>query len=101
MNLTSKQRAYLRKVSHDMTPLVRVGKEGFSENIVKSILDAIEKRELIKVKILQNAEVDKKELAAELAEKSGCEVAGITGRIIVLYKENKEHPVISDDLKRI
>ena len=81
MKLTSKKRAYLRKAAHDMSPLVRVGKDGFSENIVTSILDAIEKRELIKVKILQNSEVDKKELAAELAEKSGCEVVGITERI--------------------
>ena len=101
MKLTSKKRAYLRKAAHDMTPLVRVGKDGFSENIVNSILDAIEKRELIKVKILQNAEVDKRELATELAEKSGCEVVGITGRIITLYKENKDHPVVSEDLRRI
>ncbi|HAS79882.1 MAG TPA: ribosome assembly RNA-binding protein YhbY [Fusobacteriaceae bacterium] len=101
MKLTSKKRAYLRKLSHDISPLVRVGKDGFNENIVKSILDAIDKRELIKVKILQNAEVDKKELAAQLAEKSSCEVVGITGRIITLYKENKEYPVISEDLRRI
>lgn len=101
MSLTSKQRAYLRKIANDMAPLVRVGKDGFSENIVTSILDAIEKRELIKVKILQNAEVDKRELAAELAKKSGCEVAGITGRTIVLYKENKEYPVVSQDLRRV
>ena len=101
MELNSKKRAYLRKVAHDMSPLVRVGKDGFSENIISSILDAIDKRELIKVKILQNSEVDKRELATELAEKSGCQVVGITGRIITLFKENKEHPVISEDLKRI
>jgi len=71
MELNSKKRAYLRKVAHDMSPLVRVGKDGFSENIISSILDAIDKRELIKVKILQNSEVDKRELATELAEKSG------------------------------
>ncbi|RUA06285.1 MAG: ribosome assembly RNA-binding protein YhbY [Fusobacteria bacterium] len=101
MELNSKKRAYLRKVAHDMSPLVRVGKDGFSENIISSILDAIDKRELIKVKILQNSEVDKRELATELAEKSGCQVVGITGRIITLFKENKDHPVISEDLKRI
>ncbi len=101
MELTSKKRAYLRKIAHDMAPLVRVGKEGFSDNLVQSILDAIEKREIIKVKILQNSEVDKRELATELAEKSGCEVVGITGRIITLYKENKDHPVVSEDLRRI
>jgi len=101
MELNSKKRAYLRKVAHDMSPLVRVGKDGFSENIISSILDAIDKRELIKVKILQNSEVDKRELATELAEKSGCQVVGITGRIITLFKENKDHPVISEDLRRI
>ncbi len=99
--LNSKKRAYLRKIAHDMTPLVRVGKDGFSENIITSICEVIEKRELIKVKILQNAEVDKKELALQLAEKSGCEIVGITGRIIILYKENKDYPVVSEGLKKV
>lgn len=99
--LTSKKRAYIRKYAHSLTPLVRVGKDGFTDNIIQSILDAIEKREVIKVKILQNSDVDRKELAKLITEKSSCEVVNITGRTITLYKANKEHPVISEELRRV
>ena len=61
MELTSKRRAYLRKKAHDLDALVRIGKEGVTDNLIQSILDAIESRELIKVKILQNCEEEKME----------------------------------------
>jgi len=101
MSLTSKQRAFLKKAAHDLNPIVRVGKEGYNENLIKSILDAIEKRELIKVKILQNSEVDKKEVAFKLAEESGCELVGIIGRTIILYKRSEDFPTISEELKKV
>ena len=62
MELTSKRRAYLRKKAHDLDALVRIGKEGVTDNLIQSILDAIESRELIKVKILQNCEEEKMEI---------------------------------------
>lgn len=102
--MTSKQRAFLKKEAHNLEPIVRIGKEGLTENIVQSLLDAINSRELIKVKILQNLESDKdetRELAEELSQKSGAELVGIIGKIIIFYKENKDKPVISQKLKSI
>ena len=90
--MTSKQRAFLKKEAHDLEPIVRIGKEGLTDNIVKSLLDAINSRELIKVKILQNLDADKdeaRELAEELSKKSGAELVGIIGKIMIFYKENK------------
>lgn len=101
MKLTSKQRAYLRKEAHTLEPMVRIGKDGLSDNLVKSLQDAIESRELVKVKILQNSEVEKKEVAYELALKSGCELVAIIGRTLIYFKENTDKPVISEELKRI
>ena len=95
MELTSKRRAYLRKKAHDLDALVRIGKEGVTDNLIQSILDAIESRELIKVKILQNCEEEKMEIMEQLSQCKEFEVVGIIGRTIILFKENKDKPVIS------
>ena len=101
MELTSKRRAYLRKKAHDLDALVRIGKEGVTDNLIQSILDAIESRELIKVKILQNREEEKMEIMEQLSQCKEFEVVGIIGRTIILFKENKDKPVISLELKSI
>lgn len=102
--MTSKQRAFLKKEAHNLEPIVRIGKEGLSENIVQSLLDAINSRELIKVKVLQNLEAEKeeiREIAEELSEKSGADLVAIIGRILIYYKENKDKPVLSALLRKI
>lgn len=99
--LNSKKRAFLRKRAHDLDALVRIGKDGITENLIQSILDAIESRELIKVKILQNCEMEKEEVYSKLEECSEFEVVGIIGRTIIIYKENKDKPVVSMELKTI
>ncbi|MGL4393202.1 MAG: ribosome assembly RNA-binding protein YhbY [Fusobacteriaceae bacterium] len=88
MELTSKQRAFLRKKAHSIDAVVRIGKEGFSKEVVQSILDVIENRELIKIKILQNSEEEKSDVATKIAEATSAEVAGLIGRTIILYKKN-------------
>ena len=58
-------------------------------------------REHIKVKILQNSEVEKNEVTYEIAETIEAEVVGIIGRTIIFYKENQDKPTISLELKTI
>lgn len=99
--LNSKKRAFLRKRAHDLDALVRIGKDGITENLIQSILDAIESRELIKVKILQNCEMEKEEVYSKLEECAEFEVVGIIGRTIIIYRENKDKPVVSMELKSI
>ena len=93
--MNSKQREFLRKAAHDLEPMIRLGKDGFTDNQAQSILDVIESRELIKVKILQNSKVEKEAVAKEIEEKTGCEIVGIIGKTIILYKPNLEKPKIS------
>lgn len=101
MSLTSKKRAFLRKKAHNLEPIVRIGKEGYSDTLAQSILEALVPRELIKVKILQNSEVEKDEIAYQIAEKIEAEVVGIVGRTIIFYKENEEKPTISLEVNGI
>lgn len=102
--MTSKQRAFLKKEAHNLEALVRIGKEGLTENIVQSLLDVIGSRELIKVKVLQNLDTDKdgvKAIAEELEKKSGAELVGVIGKTLIFYKANKDKPVISQKLKNV
>ena len=101
MSLTSKQRSFLRKQAHDLEPLVRIGKDGVTENLIQSILEAINSREILKVKILQNCEKEKEEILEKLSARDEFEVVGLIGRTIILYRENTDKPVISLEVKGI
>lgn len=89
--LTGKQKRFLRAKAHHLQPIFQVGKGGVNENMVKQIDDALEARELIKVSVLKNCELDKEEVAERLAEGTGAEIVQIIGHTIVLYKESKEN----------
>ncbi|RFA36347.1 RNA-binding protein [Virgibacillus dokdonensis] len=89
--LTGKQKRFLRARANQIKPIFQVGKTGVNENMVTQITDALEKRELLKVSILQNCLEDKTIVAEQLAEGTGAEVVQIIGNNIVLYKESTEN----------
>lgn len=101
MKITSKRRSYLRKLGQKLDPVVRIGKDGLTENVIQSLNDALNTRELVKVKILQNSDEDTKEAARKIAETISGELIFILGRTILIFKENEDKPVISKDLKEI
>ncbi|MFU0791400.1 ribosome assembly RNA-binding protein YhbY [Cerasibacillus sp. JNUCC 74] len=89
--LTGKQKRFLRAEANQLKPIFQVGKIGVNQNMVTQIEDALEKRELLKVSILQNCLEDKTIVAEQLAEGTGAEIVQIIGNNIVLYKESKEN----------
>ena len=93
--MTTKQRSKLRSLAQNIEPAGQVGKGGLSENMISGLSDALEKRELVKITVLNNAEDDISDIAAELAEKLGAEVVCVIGHKVVLYrlshKENVKH----------
>jgi len=89
--LTGKQKRFLRATAHHLTPIFQVGKGGVNDNMIKQIADALEARELLKVSILQNCDVDKDTVASELVKGTRAELVQIIGHTIVLYKESKEN----------
>ena len=86
--LTSKQRAYLRGLATNESAIMQVGKGGISENLVKTVSDALEARELIKLSVLENSMGTPKEVANELAAATDSDVVGVVGRKIILYRES-------------
>ncbi|MCJ8011469.1 ribosome assembly RNA-binding protein YhbY [Paenibacillus sp. KQZ6P-2] len=92
--LTGKQKRYLRSLAHHLDPIFQVGKGGTNEQLVKHINEAIEKRELMKISVLNNCLEDKHEIAEELAEQANAELVQVIGSTIILYKESKDHKQI-------
>ena len=92
MELTSKQRAQLRSMANDLDTIVHVGKEGVGENLIKQADDALEARELIKGKVLENSPLSPREGAEELAKATRSQVVQVIGTKFVLYRETHGKP---------
>lgn len=86
--LTSKQRAKLKSLAANLQPVGQVGKDGIGENMLKSFSDCLDKRELIKINILENCEDDPKAAGAKLAEMLSAECVIVIGRKAVLYRRS-------------
>ncbi len=87
MDLTSKQRAQLRGLANHIDTILHVGKDGIGDNLVKQADDALEARELIKGKVLENALLSTREAAEALASRTRSEVVQVIGTKFVLYRE--------------
>ena len=93
MELTSMQRAQLRGLASTMDTILHVGKDGISDNLVKQADDALEARELIKGRVLENnIEYDARLAAQELAKATRSEVVQVIGTKFVLYRESHSKP---------
>ena len=88
--MTSKERAYLIKLSSNLSHVFQLGKEGFTPEVTKALLEVLEARELIKINILKNSPEDPKEVARLIAERTSSELVQVIGRKAVLYKPNKD-----------
>lgn len=97
--MTSKQRAYLRSLATSIQPIFQVGKGEISDNMTEQISNALEARELIKVKVLENSAYSPREAADIIADATEAEVVTVIGTKFVLYKESEKHKKI--DLKDI
>ncbi len=88
--LTGKQKSYLKGLAHTMQPIIQVGKNGVNDPLIKTVYDALEARELIKVSILQNCFEEPKAIAAEIASDIDAEIIQVIGKTIVFYKESSK-----------
>ena len=88
--MTSKQRSYLKGLAMTTEPILQIGKASITPEFTKSVQEALEARELIKISVLQNCLDDPRGLAQMLAERTDSEVVQVIGKKIVLYKEGKK-----------
>lgn len=87
--LSGAARKYLRGLAHSLKPVVQVGHEGLSENIIKAINDALDAHELIKIKFVAHQD-DRTDLSAEIATQTHSNVCGTIGHITILYRQHED-----------
>lgn len=93
--LTSKQRAYLRSLAVNEDTILMVGKSGMSPEVIKQADDALEKRELIKGRVLvETSPLSPREAAEDIACQTGSDVVQVIGSKFVLYRKKKKDPKI-------
>ena len=86
--LTSKQRAQLRSLASNMDVIMQVGKSGVTEAMAKTVSDALEARELIKMRVLENSGEAARDVAEQLAAATDSEVVAVIGKCLILYRES-------------
>lgn len=84
--ITTKQRAFLRGLGNALEPVMQIGKDGVTENVMTSANLLLEARELVKIKVLKNAGTDTRTIAEEISSRLSAEVVQVIGNNFVLYK---------------
>lgn len=92
--MTTKQRAALRAMANTMEPVLQIGKDGITDNLVKQCWDALEARELIKVNVQKNAPYAAREACEELCERVHAEPVQTIGNRFTIYRQAREHSKI-------
>lgn len=92
--LNSRQRAQLRGMANTLDTIFQIGKGGISEQTVKQIDEALEARELIKIRALETSPVTSREAADSIAQKVGADVVQVIGTRFILYRESTDNKTI-------
>ena len=92
--LNSKQRSNLRSIAMKIEPVTQVGKFGVNDAFIEGLDKAIEKRELVKVTVLENSGLVPKEVGFEIASKLSAEFVCATGRKLVFYRRSKSDKIV-------
>lgn len=103
MQLRGKQKRFLRAQANHLQPLFSVGKDGLTDNWLAQLDGALDRRELIKVSILQNSDVTTDEVRESIEEKTSIQVVQVIGRVLVLFKvsANKDARELSSRVAEI
>jgi RNA-binding protein len=85
------QKRYLRGLAHNMNPAISIGQKGLTDTVIKSMKDALENNELVKVKFIDFKEKDQKmEILQALEEKAECEIAGMIGHTAIFFRQQSD-----------
>lgn len=87
--MTSKQRSHLRSIAANLSPITQIGKGGVTDNLLKTLSDALDAKELIKVTILDTADDDVRNLAENVAELLEAALVSVIGRKAIFYRYSR------------
>ena len=82
----------LRALGHELKPVLTIGKEGVTDPLVAAARSALLTHELIKVRVLGEAPVDRHDAATLLASATEATLAQVLGRTFLLYRRHPKKP---------
>lgn len=95
MELNPKQRAQLKSLAHHLKPILHIGKEGVGDTAIQAVREALNTRELLKVKVQESSPMPARDAGALLAERiEGAAHVQTIGRTVVMYRPHPESPQI-------
>ena len=86
--ISGKQRAYLRKIGHELKPVMQIGKEGLTDTVISAVDEVLEKRELVKLSILESAMLDTREVCDDVANRLQAEPVQAIGNKFIIYRRS-------------
>lgn len=92
--LLGKQKRFLRSLGTKISPIVQIGKAGITNNTLKQLDEALEARELVKIRVLNNHWDEPQNTAKILAEETDSQLVQVIGRNMLLYRPSSKKPVI-------
>ena len=94
MALTNSQKKFLRQTAHHLKPVIWVGQHGITDGLINEIEQALDRHELIKIKLRMGEREDRDAGINKICEKTNAENIQRVGNILTIYKRNQEKPVI-------
>lgn len=91
MELKSYQRAFLRSQAQQLSPVVYVGKEGFTPGVVSALDSALDSHELVKVRFTSSKD-EVQEISGALERDTGSTLIAITGFTAVFFRQDPDSP---------
>ena len=88
-SLTARQRSYLRSKAHHLELVVLIGKNGITDGTIEAMNQALDARELIKIKFREYKN-EKKSLSYQLAESTESHIVGTIGHTVILFRQNPD-----------
>ncbi len=95
MDLTNEQQKYLRKLAHSLAPVIWIGQNGLTDNVIEELESALNHHELIKVRIRAGERDLRNQITIDIAHKTNAIVVQKIGNTITLFRQNKNKPLIS------
>ena len=92
--ISKEQQKYLRSLAHGRKPVVMIGQNGLTENVLAEIASALDHHELIKIKLPRGERIAKEEMTREICSRTAAEKVQAIGNVLVIYKRNKQNPGI-------
>lgn len=94
MKITNTQKKYLRVLANGLKPIITIGKNGLSENVLLELESSMKSHELLKIKLSYTDQKDKQQIIDEIIKYSNATLVQIIGGSLTIYKNFEKNPVI-------